>query len=404
MFATLASALFLFAALTDQPACADEREAEVVSAPTDAPLAAFRSELLDLAFEAATAMPVKPHIKNRSRAQEACVAACLELKQPQRTLACIERIDNWRRGAAYADLALYCARQGDTAVAERYLDLAVQEAEGVEDWRRDNIRVRIAKTHAWLGQALQAEEFEKGVVASETGKVAGVRAIRSAPDFFDERVSELDRLVALGNFDILKNAMESYLDLYRRFYEDAGRRTIVEAKIKASWGDLPIFIRLELGMKLAGAALAHSDQAKALELVNEAQALFDGAQWYLEYQIPLAGKLAGLRFQAGDVEKARSDAAAALAIFDAEGHTIVDIYRARALRPLAEAFQAMGDTASALSVYRRAVEEGVVNPNSRPRAEDLSATCRSMAVHGVEPDAELWASLRRVREGLGPPW
>ncbi len=396
MFATLSSALVLLAALTDQPA--------VAGPPTDAPLAAYRGELLDLAFDAATAIPVKPHIKDRSRAQEACVAACLELDQPQRALACIERIDNWRRGAAYADLALYWARQGDTGSAQRFVDLAAQQAEGVEDWRRDNIRVRIAKTHAWLGQALQAEEFEKDVVPSEAGKVAGVRAARSAPDSFDERVSELDRLVALGSFDILKNTMESYADLFSRFYDDSGRRATVEEKIKAAWGDLPIFIRIDVEMKLARAALARSDRAKALELVNEAQLLFDGAQWPLEYRIPLAGKLAGLRFQAGDVEKARSDGFAALALFDAEGHTIVDIARAGALRPLAEAFQVMGDTASALSVYRRAVEEGVANPNSRPRAEDLSATCRSMAVQAVEPDAELWARIRRVREGLGAPW
>ena len=64
----------------------------------------------------------------------------------------------------------------------------------------------------------------------------------------------------------------------------------------------------------------------------------------------------------------------------------------------------MGDTATALSAYKRAVEEGVENPNSRPRAEDLSATCLSMAVHGVEPDAVLWTRIRQINDGLGDPW
>jgi hypothetical protein len=53
---------------------------------------------------------------------------------------------------------------------------------------------------------------------------------------------------------------------------------------------------------------------------------------------------------------------------------------------------------------RRFVEEGVENPNSRPRAEDLSATCRSMALHAVEPDADLWKRMRQIGDGLGPPW
>lgn len=64
----------------------------------------------------------------------------------------------------------------------------------------------------------------------------------------------------------------------------------------------------------------------------------------------------------------------------------------------------MGDTAAALAVYKRAVEEGVHNPNSRPRAEDLSATCCSMALHGVEPDGSLWARMEDIRGRLGDPW
>jgi hypothetical protein len=64
----------------------------------------------------------------------------------------------------------------------------------------------------------------------------------------------------------------------------------------------------------------------------------------------------------------------------------------------------MGDEAGALFVYRQAVEEGVENPNSRPRAEDLSATCCSMALHAVEPDAELWKRIRQISEQLGDPW
>ena len=65
---------------------------------------------------------------------------------------------------------------------------------------------------------------------------------------------------------------------------------------------------------------------------------------------------------------------------------------------------AMGRVDEARRVYRLAVDEGVVNPNSRPRADDLSATCLSMARADVEPDAEFLARLREVRENLGDPW
>jgi hypothetical protein len=115
-------------------------------------------------------------------------------------------------------------------------------------------------------------------------------------------------------------------------------------------------------------------------------------------------RLAGLRYRAGEEDQARSDLGAALATYEGERARIVDIYRAGVLIPLAEAYHAMGDAASAVGTYRRAVEEAVLNPNSRPRAEALVAICCSMAVRGVEPDAALAERMRQVHDGLGQPW
>jgi tetratricopeptide (TPR) repeat protein len=231
-----------------------------------------------------------------------------------------------------------------------------------------------------------------------------VRAIIAGEDNFNEQMNALDALLAPGNFDAMENALKACANLFNRFYDDAGRRFLAEEKMKTSWGKLPIFKRVELLTELAGFALDHADQAKALDLINEAQIFMDSAQWRPEYRIPLISKLVKLRFLADDRQKARTDADALLALFDSQRDKIVNIYRAEALRPLAEAYQSMGDTATALAIYKRAVEEGVENPNSRPRAEDVSATCCSMALHGVEPDAELWTRIRQINEGLGDPW
>jgi hypothetical protein len=114
-------------------------------------ITADKRDLLDLAFKTATAIPIRPHIKDRSRAQESVVAVSLDLGQPQRAQHYIKQIDNWRRGAGYADLAFYCAQHGKTNEAQHYLDLASQSTRDpkVEDWRRDRIRVKIAKAHLW---------------------------------------------------------------------------------------------------------------------------------------------------------------------------------------------------------------------------------------------------------------
>jgi hypothetical protein len=370
----------------------------------DAPLPGYRKDLLALAFDTATSIPLEPHIKDRSRAQEKVVAACLKLDQPASALGYMERIDDWRRGSCYADLAFHNAGHGRPDQARRWIDRAAEVAASTEDWRRDAIRVRIAQTHALLGHDEKADRLSDGVVDSEKGKLAAARAMVIDEEAFDEQLASIDALVAAGNFDVLKNALESATVLFDRFHDDAGRRTRVEEKIRASWEQLPIFIRIELLMTLADSALEHDDRPKALELTNDARAFLDGYDWPAQYRVPLAAKIAKARFRAGDVEKARSDADAVLALFKEQRETIVNIDRAETLQPLAETYHAMGDTAKALSVYRMALDEGVVNPNSRPRAEDLSATCVSMALCAVEPDPELWQRIREIREGLGKPW
>lgn len=397
---------------TPQDATGAAEKTEKQPVVPDVPLAPFQLELLELAFDTATAIPVYPHIKDRSRAQEAVVTTCLKLEQPSRALACIERIDNWRRGAGYADIALYYAQHGSTQKAQTYLDLAKQvAAEGdqteenvSQEWRTDLIKVKIAKTYAWLGQLEQANQLETGVVESEAGKVAGVKAMACDEKTFDEQVNSLEAMIAQGNFDVTKNALGAYAQLFKRFYPDEKRRLLIEGNIKASWGKMPIFIRIELLTDMAESAFDYKDQTKALGSVDEAQRFIDDNQWPAEIRIPMVAYLVTLRFRAGEKEKAKSDADALLAQYTAERAAIVNIYRAGALRPLAEAYQAMGDRDAALSVYKDAVKEGIENPNSKPRAEDLSATCCSMALHAVEPDAELWSQIHRVFTGLGQPW
>jgi hypothetical protein len=377
---------------------------------TDQPLATFRGDLLDAAFKAVSAIPHDPHAKNRSRGQEAVVAACLELDQPRRALRYVEQIDDWRRGKGYADLAFYGAVHGQTEEVARHLELALQIAdrtaldEDAQEWQRDRIRVTVAKTQVWLGHADEAAKLAKGAVEFESGKVEAVKAMVIEADAFEAEFAALSQVLETGAFDPVQSALETCAQLFQRFYDDAERRARIEAKMKSSWSKLPSKIRIDLTLELAGFALRRKDPAKALEFAKEARALIDGSKWRPDDHVPMVARLAELRWRAGEEQAAHIEADAALASYDAERERIVDIYRAGTLRPLAEAFQTMGDGAAALALYKRCVEEGVVNPNSRPRADDLSATCCSMALRGVPPDAALWSRLTEVAGKLGNPW
>lgn len=373
-------------------------------------MAAFRSELLDLAFEAVSKFPLDPHVKNRSRAQEAVVRACFALDQPLTALEFIADIRNWRKGVGYADFAFYCAERGIDADLNPYLALAGRLADDVvleesdQAWRRDRIRSRIASTYLALGEVEKARELEAGLVSAEAGPVQALKASRVGADDLDAELGMLDRQIASGDFDQVRNAMQALAQLFDRFYGDADRRSQIEERSKSGQAKLPSQLRIELAIELAGFALEHSDPRKALELIEEATFALEGSRWASEDRIAMIAKLSAVRHRAGDKKGARRNVDAALAMYNSERDKIVNIYCSGALRSVAEAYASLGDTAAALALYRRAVEAGVENPNSRPRADDLSATCISLALHGVEPDAELWDRLRQVCEDLGDPW
>jgi tetratricopeptide (TPR) repeat protein len=377
----------------------------------DASVEPWRRELLALGFEAASKLPLHPHIKNRARAQEQVVDACLELDLPVLALGCIERIPNWRRGAGYAEYALWCARNGATAdQLEPVLDLALRIArdEAADDssqaWRVDRIRARVAETRLTLGDVEQAATVLPTLEPSEVGRLQAALARRAETTDFEGEIDALEQTVRSGSLDQVRGGAVACAQLFDRFYSDAERRDRAEAAILACGETLPAPVQIEILLELARFSREHEDASKALELVERADGLREGARWTAEMEVPLLASLARARFEARDTERALAQAADALALYEAERETIIDVFRGEVLRPLAEAFFAMGDELSARQVYALAAEEGIHNPNSRPRAMDLTALCVSMARVGFEPDAALRERLVEIDAQLGDPW
>jgi tetratricopeptide (TPR) repeat protein len=392
-------------------AALEESAAQAPGASVATPgLEPWQRELLEVAFGAASAMPLVPHHKNRARAQLEVVEACLALDQPDLALAWAGEIGDWRRGEACASIAQWLAGHGRAEEAQQCLQVAggvLEGPSGGEDWQvwqRDRIRARIASTHMVLGQADEALRFAAGLSDSELGPVAEQRAAGATEEEADAFLGNVDQVFATGSFEQVRAALTTCAGLADRFHGDAARRVLIDGKIRAGWDKMPVAVRLEVLDDLSDAALRHGDRNRALSLLDEARPLATGAGLLPEARVPLRARLALLRWRAGDTDAARVEADEALVQFEAELGQVLGTERADVLRPLAEAYQAMGDRDGALRVYRRAVELGVVNPNARPRAEDLAATCCSLARAGLQPDEALQARLLEVRAALGPPW
>ena len=362
----------------------------------DATLQPFQAELLELAFDGASALPLEPHVKNRSRLQHQVVTASIELEQPQRALRFAEALVGWRRGAAYGELAQCCAKLGDSQAAReltaRARDVADHlEGEEVQDWQIERIQAKAAEAELALHQ-------DQAARASETS------AATDDGSGFDAEWSALEPALAAVDFEQLRQALRDCAALLDRNDANVEQRGVVEARMRAAWKPMPDQVRVEAATLLSESALAHGDREHALALQDEMLEWIEQASSMPDGYVQMLARWARLRHRSGDAAGAQRAAEKAWNAYTAGRERILDIDRADALLPLAETWHALGDGARALSLDALALEEGQRNPNSRPRVEDLTAICLSLATQAIEPDAHLLESLRAARKALGAPW
>lgn len=393
--------------------------------PSDsAALAPFQSELLRLAFESAARVPAYPHIKTRSELQERVVVAALKLDQPALAAEFAGRMEGWRRGAAFADIAYYHAQHGpqgevdgliEKARAEvTRLDLQEQaEAQGFEGddnsvemfqaWRRDRIRARIARTLLFLGQDEKAIEYESKLQPSERGVVEATRAARMTPEEAERTVAGFEAVVKAGTLEDIRNVLQVGSILAARFHADEVRGPVLRAALEEALVKGPAMFRVDTTLALAERLIEQGEHVWSHELVHSAVALLEEIPIAVEDDLPLRARAIELRHAVGDPE-ARKSLDALLGRFDSVRETLEPMMHADLLVPIAEAYVALGDRATALRIYARAAEQGAVNVNAVPRTTDLVDVCASMAVHGVEPDAQLSKRLEQTFSGLADPW
>jgi tetratricopeptide (TPR) repeat protein len=375
----------------------------------DAPVAAFQLSLLEVAAAAASAMPAVPHVKNRCQLQEDVVMALIAIRQPVRAEQCADQIVNGRRGVAYGAIARHCGERGFAKDAERLIAKAkavLERAEVKQDqeWRQDAIRSAIAAALQSLGHKDAAMDIAKRVVDPESGKLESLQLEPIAAADIEEHFKVVDQAIQASNMDVLVTTLGICAQVFDRDYGDAKLRDACEAKIRSARKRIPIQFNIDLLIKLADAAVAHQDGKKALALLQEAQELVGSARWVAEDEVKTGARLAKAIAAAGDIEGATKQVRAAFGAYEASQKTIVDIWRAGCLRPVAEAWLRIGDAEKAKLFYDKALSEGVANPNSRPRAQDLVATCISMVANGYEPDAAMLQRIQAIGKGLGQPW
>lgn len=413
-----AGAYFAFVAVsgkrpepTDVAASVDLVRDGESGADSRSPLQDWRAELLDLAHRAASSPPVEPHIKNRSRFQAHVIETALEVDDPERALRYAEDVVNWRQGVALADAALYRARHGASrSQIQPLLDRAASIAdEAAKDrtaqaWRIDRIRAAIAAGLLWFGAESDAGPFMEGLTASEFTKIDTTLAKLVKKDGVQARVENIVHASKGASLDRVKGLLAALVELDRRFGSDPEILAKLDEAARIVWTQTPRTVRVDHLLEGAQAALDRDDRERALALVAEADEIVGSTPWAPEDAVPLHARLARVRYLAGDEDAALKELRESVDLFEKSQKVIVDIFRTEALLPVALAYHAIGDREQATKLLDRTVTEATRNPNSRPRAEDLSEVCCALVREGIQPDAAVRDRLSKAVEELSAPW
>lgn len=393
----------------ESPVPASAGDGESTGGPEDATLVPLRAELLALAFDAASRFPMDPHAKNRARAQARVLDTCLDLNLPERALSVANAIEGWRRAHGWALYAVACAERGHDAQARDYAERAIEAARSLEQTDEQAWRVHRIRAAAATGLALLGDHERAATIAAQTeqgpvGTLGPLVVQRMDDAGFDAVLSTLTAVLASNDLGAAEAAIATGTALHARFYDDAHRRLAVEQALVESSARLPRVVVIDALCRMAETCLAHAQPDECRRLLAQARRELDAVRWQPAEQMGLLSRLAVLHHRCGSVEQARAAVDQALELYEAERDRMLDIDRAGALRPLAEACVALGDRSAASSLYSRAIEEGRLNPNARPRADDLVDSACSMARFGFLPDQHLWDQMLAALQQLDHPW
>ncbi len=392
------------------PALSGGDEVSGGAAALAAPERPVAEVLLERAFAAASRMPEVPHLKTRARLQEDLVEAWLEAGGPVEVAwAWVEQISNWRRALGAAAIAVHHAEAGEEEAARDALARAERLEEGLtqsteQGWRRDRVRTRIALAYARLGDRATAAGIQAGVDPAEGGALTVHAAGMLEVEMIESQATLLLRIASEGTSEEAGYALEGVACFYGRVHGDEELRDGLYGRAIASWGQVPLVPRIEILERFIQGDLEHGAFPLASEKIDRMERLVLGNKVLLEDQVALRARVARLRGLAGEAEAGRAMADQGLAKYDELRDSINSIWRGRALRPLAVAYQTLGEELLAGDLFERALVEAQVNPNSRPRVEDLVKTSIAVAAAGVVPSSSLLQALERCARSLGEPW
>jgi len=360
-------------------------------------------DAFEYAFKFASAIVSDP--KDMGKAQEAVVWDLATAGAWRDAEDSADKVEGWRRGTAYADLATALARVGRSDAAREVLAKAEAFRPTIDGWQNLRIAAHIATAYTALGETEKAKTLAIAVASEDVQQYGGRSTATIASGLaskgeFTEAAGELDRLEDVKDLDDAWWRTVGYVEMSRQKSLTRDQRVKAISVAREAADAIP-------GWKKAEALESIADQQRALGLSDQARATVAAAQAILvalpdtmPIKAPLLSNCARAWAELGDDATAR----ALLGQVESLAPKVQEIERPAVYANAASSFAALKDAAAARRLYGRALEEAASLVNARPRALAIVEICRSIGKSGLGLDQRTRARLDALYAGLKDPW
>jgi tetratricopeptide (TPR) repeat protein len=360
-------------------------------------------ESYDYAFKFASAIVSDP--KDMGKAQEAVVWDLTSLGAWRDAEASAEKVEGWRRGTAYADLATALAKAGRNDDAKRLIAKAEAFRPTIDGWQNLRIASHVAAAYAALGDNEKAETLAVAVATEDSQQYGGMSTATIASGLaakgqFDGASGELDRLKDGKDLDEAWWRTVGYVDMSRQKSLTRDQRVNAIRAARTAADGIPGWRKGEALESIADEFRKLGMPREARESVAAAQAILTALPDTMPIKAPLLSNCARAWAGLGNTAAARS----LLVQVESLAPKVQEIERPVVYANAASSFAAIKDTVAAKRLYGQALDEAASLVNARPRALAVVEICRSIGRSGVGLDDAMRARLDALYAGLKDPW
>ncbi len=388
-------------------------------------LLAKQAEAISKTAEALLLLPDHPHERNRNRELATVVEFLIDSHDLERAQSFRAKITNWRADQLKAKIATAYYESGKKDLAEKMIKEVSVVADTVTGWkagmiaatgehknyfdkyddfRLDRIKVALAE-YCWIsGDKEAAKKWSENVLPAEQSDFIKKQALALAEADYDASLA-INMILAEGEtFEGKKAAVDGVVLLYGLYFKDAEKRDHLKSLIDRYSISMPIMYRVEWLHDMALAADENGDAELARSFYHEASLFISQSEFRPRLFFPLKASNIITAHKLQFEDEALEAAKLLYKTYGESEGSIYNIHRADVLCSIGEVFAFIGKMDRAEQVYLNALDQAVVNPNSKPRLEDLNLITLSLVEYDVPLTPSLNEEMNGLIKSLGTPW